>query len=607
MGRQVSEAPREGSKEQALQNARRLLAAEPASAERQARIIIDGDPDCVDAHSLLGMSLRRQGRADEARAVEQEAIDISMLQPSLFEALMTLAQQQPGKSHRLALQFLEEHPENAAAMRMIAEVAARMGKLDQAERFAEGALAVAPNYDRAMALRATMTRLQEAGTLGAMGSFRSRIAWPEEAGERLLEEGLQLYERLVERYPDSPEHWVSYGHVLRTVGAQDDAVAKYRRAINVRATFGEAWCAIGDLKSSRFAENDIDELQRLVDVADLNEVDRAQLHFALGRAFEQFGDYRRSFEAYAEGNRERSRSSQYDADAVARHVHQSVDLFDRDYFAARAGSGEPASDPIFVLGLPRSGSTLLEQILSSHPQIEAAGELSEIQNLANMFADGSSAGFGNSAYLQKLSELPGPELQRLGRAYLWEAGLKRRTDRPLFVDKMPNNWLHLGFIMSILPNARIIDARRHPMACCFSNFRQYFAAGQEFTYDLHDIGRFYVDYLRMMAHFDALAPGRVHRVIHEELVDRPESEIRRMLDYVGVPFHGDCLRFHENKREVRTASSEQVRRPINREGLDQWRAFEPWLGPLKEALGPTADTYPAVSDIPNDEQAGPAH
>jgi len=586
----------QGSKEQALQNGRRLLKSDPGSAERQARVIIEGDPGCVDAHSLLGMALRRQGRVEEARQAEQKAIDLSMLRPPLFEAVMTLAQQQPGKSQRLSLEFLREHPDNAAAMRLVAEVAARMGQFEEAERFIGGALCVAPDYDRAISLRATINGLRDAGTDRNAGPFRGRIAWPEAApGEGLLGEGLELYEATVRQYPERAEVWVGYGHVLRTIGAQDEAVAKYRRAIEARATFGEAWYAIGDLKSSRFTAGDIDELKQLVRASDVSELDRAQLYFALGRALEQFGDYRASFDAYAEGNRQRSQSADHDADAVTRHVDRSITLFDREHFASRAGGGgEPSPDPIFVLGLPRSGSTLLEQILSTHPQIEATGELSDIPNLVSLLADGKAAAFQDSPYLERVSDLPGTELQRLGRAYLWNAGLKRRTNKPFFVDKMPNNWLHLGFILSVLPRAKIIDARRHPIACCFSNFRQYFASGQEFTYDLRDIGRFYVDYARMMAHFNMIAPGRVHRVIHEDLVAHPEAEIRRMLDYVGVDFNEDCLRFHDNKREVRTASSEQVRRPINREGVDQWRAFEPWLGPLKKALGPIADTYPAL-------------
>ena len=595
----MSEAPTsEGTKPQALDNARRLLARDPSSAERQARIVVDGDPDCVDAHSLLALALRRQGRDEEAQDVEQRTILLSMQQPPLFEALMTLTLQQLDKSERSALQFLREHPENAAAMRLVAEVAARMGKFDEAERFLNGALSIAPSYDLARALQARIQRLREAGANVKAGPFRSTIEWSDSVpGESLLDEALQLYETIVQRYPNSPETWVSYGHVYRTIGDQDEAVARYRRSIAARATFGEAWYAIGDLKASRFTPDDVAELERLVEAPDVIETDRSQLYFALGRALEQFSKFAESFQAYARGNHLRSKSAKYDPDAITRHVDASAALFDDHYFAARADAGEPSRDPIFILGLPRAGSTLLEQILSSHSVIEPTGELTDIANLVNSLARGKTTTFQDSAYDPKeVDRLPHADLQRLGRGYLWNAGLRRRTNKPLFIDKMPNNWLHLGFILSILPNAKIIDARRHPLACCFSNFRQYFAAGQEFTYDLTHVGRFYVDYVRMMAHFDRIMPGRVYRVIHEQLVADPESEIRRMLEFLGVDFEESCLRFYENKRAVRTASSEQVRRPINREGVDQWRNFEPWLDELKQALGPLADSYPEVPD-----------
>jgi tetratricopeptide (TPR) repeat protein len=589
----VSSAPQaHGTKEQAMANARQLLAHDPSSAERQARIIIEGDKNCVDAFSILGMSLRRQGRIEEAKATEQEAIDLSMLNPPLFEAVMSLGQQQLENTERLAQQFLTEHPENAAAMRLLAEVAARMGRFDTAERLLDDALSIAPDYCRAKSLQSTIRRLREAYAVTNSGPRRNRIEWPDANSEQPLEEGLQLYEKVVQQFPNSPANWVSYGHVFRTVGLQDDAVAKYRRAIEARPTFGEAWSAIADLKSSRLTKDDIERLKHLVRMPNVDELDRAQMYFALGRALEQFGDHESSFGAYAEGNRLRSRSAKHDASAVTRHVDKSIGLFDREYLAKTVLGGEPSPDPIFVLGLPRAGSTLVEQILSSHPMIEATGELSDIPSLANMLAGGKSAGFEDSPYLDELSKLPQGELQRLGRAYLWNAGLRRRTGRPLFVDKMPNNWLHIGFILSILPKAKIIDARRHPLACGLSNFRQYFASGQEFTYDMNDLGRFYVDYIRMMSHFEAVVPGRIFRVIYEDVVEQPEAEIRNILDHVGVDFDERCLRFHENKREVRTASSEQVRRPIYRESLEEWKHFEPWLGPLKQILGRIAEDYP---------------
>ena len=584
----------QGTKDEALQNTRQLLARDPESAERQARIIIEGDAECVDAHTLLGLALRRQGRTDEALISEQRAIDLSMLQPTVFEALMTLSLQQLDKSERAARTVLETHPENAAGMRLLAEVAARMGQLDEAERLLRRALTVAPSYELARSLLARIERaraiLGNGKTLPDRGI--TELIEPS-AGETPTDEALHVYEIMAQEHSDNAELLVSYGHLLRTIGSQDKAVERYRQAIAVKPTFGEAWYAIGDLKASRYSPEDVTELQHLAQ-SDVRGLDRAQILFALGRALEQFGDYPDSFEAYAEANRLRSTQTDYDAAVTARHVDHSCQVFDADYFARRAGAGELSKGPVFILGMPRAGSTLLEQILASHSQIEPTGELTDIANIANSLSQSEQTRQDSAYDPEAVARLPQSDLLRLGRGYLWNAGLRRRTKKPLFIDKMPNNWLHLGFILSILPNAKIIDARRHPMACCFSNFRQNFVAGQEFTYDLNDIGRFYRDYVRMMAHFDEVVPGRVYRVIHERLVANPDEEVRRMLDFVGVEFEESCLRFYENKRAVRTASSEQVRRPINREGLDQWRNFDPWLGDLRQALGPIVDSYPDV-------------
>jgi tetratricopeptide (TPR) repeat protein len=404
---------------------------------------------------------------------------------------------------------------------------------------------------------------------------------------------LQLYARAIQRFPDSAINWVSYGHVLRSKGKQDDAVAAYRMAINKRPAFGEAWYAIADLKTGRFSPDDAEQLRRLVDQQSLPSEDRVQLEFALARALEQFGTAEEAFLHYDRANRIRRSTASYDAAAIRRHVDASIQLLDETFFRQRAGAGEASPDPIFILGMPRAGSTLLEQILSSHSQVEATGELPDIPNLANMLANGRTAAFEDSSYLRALSETSSAHLRQLGQSYIWTTGLRRRTMKPYFIDKMPNNWLHLGLVMAILPNAKIIDARRHPLACGFSNYCQYFAQGQEFSYDLANIGAFYRDYVRLMRHVDQVQPGRVYRVVHERLVENAEDEIRTLLDQLGLPFDERCLRFYENKRSVKTASSEQVRRPINREGLEQWKRFDAWLEPLRVALGDVSQTYPA--------------
>jgi tetratricopeptide (TPR) repeat protein len=585
-----------GSKDQALANARRLLSHDPLSAERQARIVIDGDPECPEAHLLLGQALRRRGRLTEAQQAEEAAIGLSMLLPTLFEAAMLLAQVELEKAERLLRPYLQQHPDDAAALRMLAEIAARTGHFDAADSLLDRALAIVPSYSGAEALRRSIQRLRERGNALSQRQIRALAVTDEGTdADEAPSEALKLYERVVRRYPESSENWVTYGHVLRSVGKQDEAVAAYRQAIDRRAHAGEAWYGIADLKAGRFTA---DDLKRMQDAAASNELsldDRTQLEFALGRAFEQFGSAAEAFEHYAIGNQLRAEQSSYQADPISRHVEASTQLLNRGFFEDRAGGGEPSPEPIFILGMPRAGSTLIEQILSSHPLVEATGELSDLPGLANSLAGGHVAAFEDSPYLSNMAGLPAAELLRLGRSYIWSTGLKRRTTRPYFLDKMPNNWLHLGLLLAILPNAKVIDARRHPMACGFSNFRQFFAKGQEFSYDLTNMGRFYRDYIELLNHFDQIMPGRIYRVVHERLVGHPETEIRNLLDHLGLKFDERCLRFHESKRTVKTASSEQVRRPMNREGFDQWKPYAEWLQPLRDALGPIVDDYPSAS------------
>jgi tetratricopeptide (TPR) repeat protein len=586
-----------GSREEALANARRLLASDVKRAEEQARKIIAEDDGSAEAYRLLGLSLRRQGRNEEARLAEENAVSLAMLQPTLFEAMMALTRQEMDKAEPLLREHLRSQPDDAAALRMLAEIAARMGHFDAAERLIQQALNVAPEFGAVKNLLSAVRRVRDREADRKRETARSSVALDQAmTGEEVYRDALKLYERVVTDVPDVATNWISYGYVLRIVGRQDEALAKFRRAIELDPTIGEAWWAIADLKSARFTREDLDALQSLVKRTELPAADLAQLNFALGRALEQFGDPSAAFPGYVEGNRLRAETSTHDADAVTRHVDKSLALYTAEFFRSRTGMGEPSGDPIFVLGMPRAGSTLIEQILASHPDIEGVSELPEIPGLANWLGNSQYAGFLDSPYLDKVARLGAEDLQRLGRGYIWNSGLRRRTMTPYFVDKMPNNWLHAGFILSILPNAKIIDARRHPLDCSVSNFRQFFAKGQDFSYDLTDMGRFYADYVRMMAHFDTILPGRIYRVIHENLIADSEAEIRRIFDHMGIPFDEACLRFYENKRAVGTASSEQVRRPINTEGVDQWRAFEPWLGELKQALGPIVDCYPDVPE-----------
>jgi len=402
---------------------------------------------------------------------------------------------------------------------------------------------------------------------------------------------IAIYERLTARLPQNCVIWMCLGNALKTVGRTEEAVAALRQAIKARPTYGEAYWTLANFKSFRFAPKDVAAMRQALK-GKLEAHDTLHFHFALGKALEDRDDAEGSFRHYAAGNRIRASQLTPGQMILSPRVDTAIATFTRPLFDRYADAGDPARDPIFVVGLQRSGSTLIEQILASHPMIEGTSELMLIEQLWARLgnAPGSS---GNS--FAELARLDPQALTALGCEYLERSRPFRLTDRPMFVDKLPPNWLNAGFIKLILPNAKIIDARRHPLACGFSNFKQHYATGVTFSYSLEAIGRFYYDYLRLMNHFDQVVPSGVHHVINERLIDDPEGVTRALLDHVGVPFHPACLEFHKTRRAIRTPSAEQVRQGISREGINQWRRYEPWLEPLKEALGEALDNWDKVS------------
>ncbi|MDQ4086818.1 MAG: sulfotransferase [Pseudomonadota bacterium] len=591
-----------GTIAQALALASRLLREDPRLAAEQARAILEASPHHPDAYRLLGAALRRIGEDEEAEQAELDAIAASVRDPALMRAAQALLDNDLPAAELILRPHLKRRPTDVAAIRMMAELAARLGRYADAENLLRRALELAPAFSAARANLATLLYRQNRPADAVAELDRLAQAGGEEAAHQNLkaaalgqlgsyEEAIGIYEQVLARFPGQPKVWMSYGHVLKTVGRQGDSVAAYRRAIAAAPALGEAWWSLANLKTVRFSDADMAAMTAALDDPTTAEEDRFHLHFALGKALEDRGEAESAFLHYAEGNRLRRATIAYDAEETSAHVSRCRALFTTAFFAEREGQGCPAPDPIFILGMPRAGSTLIEQILASHPQVEGTMELPDIPAIARRLSARRRRS-EPAPYPDGLAGLGADELKALGEEYLERTRVQRKAGRPFFIDKMPNNWLHLGVIRLILPKAKVIDARRHPLACGFSNFKQHFARGQAFSYDLADIGRYYGDYVDLMSHFDAVMPGYVHRVVHERLVEDPEIEVRRLLDFLGLPFDPACLRFHENARAVRTASSEQVRRPISREGLDQWRAFEPWLGPLKQALGPVLDAYP---------------
>ncbi|MDB5702023.1 MAG: sulfotransferase family protein [Sphingomonadales bacterium] len=522
------------------------------------------------------------------------AIAAGIYDPQLMEAALALHDNRLSDAEPLLRAHLKADPFDVAAIRMMAELAGRIGRYKDAENLLRRALELAPEFGAARANLATCLYRQNRA-IDAIAELDLLLREePENLGHANMkaaalgqvggfEEAIELYELILPQAPDQPKLWMSYGHTLKTVGRQEDGIAAYRRALSIAPTLGEVWWSLANLKTVKFTAADVVAMEAALATPGLADPDKFHLDFALGKAYEDARSYEMAFAHYAAGNALRRQSIVYDAAETSSFVDRSIAIATPALFSAHRDEGCPARDPIFILGMPRAGSTLVEQILSSHSKVEGTSELSDMPTLARR-ADN---------YPENLTDIAPETLRALGQEYLDRTRVQRKTDKPLFIDKLPNNWAHVPFIHLILPNATIIDARRHPIGCCFSNFKQHFARGQAFSYGLDDMGRYYADYVRLMAHIDAILPGRVHRVDYENMIDDTEAEVRALLTACGLDYEEQCLRFHENARAVRTASSEQVRRPIFRDGTEGWQGFEPWLGPLKEALGDVLIAYPS--------------
>jgi predicted Zn-dependent protease len=490
---------------------------------------------------------------------------------------------------------LARAPEDVFALRLMANAAAVRGQHAQAERLLARCLELAPGYSRARVDLVDVLQAQQKGDemlplierlqRGDSQNLRYRTLLA--SAQSLLgqsEAAVSTLQQLVGDFPASELAWLSYGHALREAGRGAEAIEAYLRALELKPQLASAWLALANLKVYRFSRAQVESMQQ--QQTRLRDDELVRLDFALGKALEDQGDYADAFTHYAHGNALRRIVVRYESEHVTRLVTRTCELYTPEFFAARRDWGCADTAPIFIVGLPRAGSTLLEQILASHPEVEGTRELPEVSALARELGDDEER--HASAYPRSVTALSREQLKGLGARYLARTRPLRLLNRPHFIDKMGSNFFHVGLIHLMLPNARIIDARRSALGCCFANFKHYFHFGMTFTYSLTDIATYYRDYVRLMEHFEQALPGRIHRVRYEDLVHDLEGEVRRLLDYCGLPFAAECLRFYETRRAVQTVSSEQVRRPIDSAGVEQWKNFEPWLGPLKETLGPLA-------------------
>lgn len=535
------------------------------------------------------------------REAEQDALHAAGC-PELIDAARHMLAGAFGKAEPLCRLVLARNPLDVNAMRLLAEIGLEVGRLEDAEALLERALELAPDFH--------LARASYANVLARRGKFGTALdeldtllkAQPDHPGHLVLrantlvrigdhDEAIGLYRRVLDLGAATPGVYMSLGHSLKTVGDQEGAVEAYNAARSARDDLGDAWWSLANLKTFRFSGEDVDTMLEVAAREDIARDDYLHIAFALGKALEDLGRYEESLTWYRRGNAIRRRLVTYSAAENTAEMQRIADYFCARRIEDRTAAGHPDPAPIFIVGLPRAGSTLLEQILASHSMVEGTQELADIISIARRIA-GKKRATDPSRYPEALSELSDSDLTALGEEYIERTRIYRQG-APHFIDKMPNNFAHVGLIRLILPRARIIDARRHPMACCFSGYKQLFAKGQNFTYSLNDIGRYYADYVTLMRHWHRVMPGHVLHVQYEDVVQDTETQVRRILDYCGLPFEESCLRFFENRRAVRTASSEQVRQPIFTSGIDQWEHFSPWLDPLRTALGNCLNEYMA--------------
>ncbi len=564
-------------------------------------------PEHPEAWRVLADHLLATGDKEGGDLAYTRHVQCSTRDPMLREAAAAMVKNEVAIAERLLKKHLMRLPTDVPAIRMLAEVAVRCDRNVEAENLLRRCLELAPSFAAARYNLAVILHRRNDPNSALLEIEKALESDPDCPSYRNLcavilsrvgeyDRAIRIYTKLLSEYPDNSKVWLSFGHVLKTAGKLQESIDAYRKSLTLNPGFGEAYWSLANLKTFRFGQDDIEAMHKELDNPDIQGEDKWHIQFALGKAYEDAADFERSFRHYAKGNALFRLRSSYDPDSNTSRAKRLKSEFSQAFFAERRDSGCLAPDPIFIVGMPRSGSTLLEQILACHSQIEGTTELPDMITMAKDLR-GEANSEEVAVYASILKGKSADELRALGERYLETTRIHRKTDKPFFIDKMPNNFLHVGMIHLILPNAKIIDARRHPLACGFSNFKQYYAQGQAFSYGLTEMGRFYHDYVELMAHYDAVLPGRIHRVFYEDTVRDTERVVREMLDYCGLTYEAQCLSFYESDRPVRTASSEQVRQPIYAAGIEQWKHYEPWLGPLQEALGDVLKKYPEVPGL----------
>ena len=580
------------------------------SNPKEAGIVLEEavalDPSLIESWKLLVPLYKKWGspREDEARQQVKLLVD---LPKELVTVISYLSANRLVDAERLCRYFLRENKTHIEGMRLLAEIATRNNVLDDAEFLLETVTELAPNHIDAR-VQFTQVLHKRQRFHKAFDHAKKLLRDFPESKERIQrayasacfgaghnDEAIGHYLEMIEREPSDHFLRVGLGNIYSAVGQNDEAVLSFKKAAQLKPNYGDAYWSLANTKSYKFDDKQLSEMLVAEEGHTDDPIDKIQLAFAIGKAYEDRKDFERSFFYYERGNSLKAETTHYDPQQLQRRIDSQIEICSTNFFEDKEGLGNNATDPIFVLGLPRAGSTLLEQILASHSLVDGTMELHNIIDLAKRLRGRDRTTEGVPRYPKVLEELEDSYFKKFGTQFIEDTRIYR-GDAPFFIDKMPNNFFHIGLIKLVLPNAKIIDARRHPMACCFSGYKQLFGEGQEFSYGLESMGNYYRQYVKLMDHWDQVLPGFVLRVQYEEVVENLESEVNRILNFCGLPFEDACLNFHQTKRSVRTPSAEQVRQPIYKSGLEQWTNYKEYLQPLIDSLGTEVmERYPISS------------
>ena len=578
-----------------------FLLGELEKSETCLKAALKLEPIKFSAWKSLGDLLSDQGKEEEANKAYKKALSTNSKYSDLSKAMTLVKKGQVGEAEKIYKQILKDDPTNVDALRLLGLLATKGGALDQGIMILKKCTEIAPDYALAWENLANMYRQKEGyeNLDKSIYCFKKatqlRPQWAEGwAGlgtvytrSSLHEEGIDAYQKSIGIKENQPRVHLSIGHVYKTTGQQEKSITSYHNAIKHFEMFGEAYWSLANLKTYNFSDKEIKLMESQIEKKDIPEKEKVHFLFALGRAYEDKKDYKKSMDYYLEGNDLNRGRSSYDPKAVEAISKRITKFFDKKLIKNKSNWGYQTRDPIFIVGLPRSGSTLIEQILSSHSKVEGTMELPNILNMARKLGSGSK---DHTSYPEILSTLSKEEIKSLGKQYISETEFLR-SNLPFFIDKMPNNFSHIGLIHLILPNAKIIDARRNPLDTCFSCYKQLFARGQMFTYDLNEIARYYINYVNLMDHWNEVLPNKVYQVNYEDVVENQEKETRKLLAYCNLTFEEQCLKFYETKRAIKTASSEQVRQPIYKKSVHLWQHYEEYLDQLKQGLSPIKERY----------------